>query len=114
MATPNKPVTTCDKQSKTKQRYVGGRLFRYCSKPAEFIWVQWVRGKRSTLTDTNYGSIAITEGHPKYERIAAVYDLLVDKENHPFHIDLTQDEWEQLYEQPSQPNHQDHPVGQVP
>lgn len=103
--------------SKTKQRYVGGRLFSYHKqghpKP-EYTWVQWVRGKRSTLTDTNYGGVTICEGDPKYPRVAAVFDILVDKDNSPFHIDLTQDEWEQLYEQPSQPNHQDHPVGQVP
>lgn len=77
----------------SKPNLVGGRLFRISD---EFVWVQWVKGKRSTLKDTNFAATNITPEHPKYERIKAVFGLLVDKDGSPFHVDLVQDEWDEL------------------
>ncbi|MNL02567.1 hypothetical protein D3C87_1230770 [compost metagenome] len=78
----------------SKPNLVGGRLFSVTQD--EFMWVQWVKGKRSTLKDTNFSSTHIPKEHEKYHRIKAVFDLLVNPSVSPFFIDLTQPEWEQL------------------
>jgi hypothetical protein len=77
-----------------KPNLVGGRLFKVVNN--ELVWVQWVKGKRSDLKETNFSSTTIPDTHPKYHRIRAVFDLLVNPSVSPFFVDLTQPEWEQL------------------
>lgn len=71
---------------------VGGVLY---STYEGMTWIQWAKGKRSDLVATDFAVDTYPPSHPLYERLKAVFDVLV-AHGKGSHVRLEQDEWDAL------------------